>query len=739
MPSSAEEAILTYIDLTEKEWESLANTNLAYNLRLIVPVLVQLDGKLEDLHWFFKQVHEEDLSVYIARYIKFVDLYKDLLVSNIMNERVSYDSLNKELQNNINDLIKLRKALSSLEQTILQRTKAETRQAGFVQNIKPYWPFLDKVWIRVREVIMDSLVKTLNESIQQMKLLCKGVKSAKTGQMYNAVAKLQQVHESLRERLDFKQAEFLDNAIQELKIHLRCAEGLLPGSTVNNSWHVSIDDCPRPLLPKRFTKVTDKFAYCIFSCKEDKKKCPGFESSQGSYIECNQLGMEKTAGAFFREVREADEQLQDQINALALEDPNIQLLKAQAERRDGKYYYAPVLDDNIFVLLNSYPKKTRVGTFDYSVYIINKEPILATDEFLLSADEELLKYIDKGEGMPKEATIKTAAVMRLTFTSNARQDPNFRDYMRKLKAVKITPNTWDVPFGREDDIDHIIAELHDDFGYPIQIFEIVESPEISTDGRRYDLYAMTCVANVKLVGEALPIINRPIPNLAGSDALNDIANMLDNKKPLISHRDERLSTLKTAASNMRVGAQFVIATVEELEETDISIGIRPQIGDRCFVELDNSDIIYAELEEETDNGWIVRDMESGEAIPGEYGPDLFSGEGYMQGPDNNIVIQLGPEVLFSIMQALGLGDPGMMESEEYNEYPENEEQEEPMEYEESSQSEERHIPIEMETQGPPEQVKVPVVQDQEGYIHNKGPGLRILIPEQEKVYESNKK
>lgn len=721
MPSNAELAILTYLDLSEKEWSSLANTSLAYNLRLIVPILVNIDNKLKDLHWFFTQVNEQDLVTNIARYLKFIHLYKDSLVKRITQERVSYKNIDETLKKAIPAFTTLRKQLTSIEHTILSRVKTETKHAGFIQNVKPYWNFLDEVWIRVREIIVEPLVKVLDEGIQQMNLLQKDLSTSQSQKTYNAVAKLRQVCDKLNERLDHRQSEFLDSTIQNLKIHLRCASGLLPGTMVNESWHVSMDDCPRIILPKRFTKVTDKFAYCILSDGENKNKCPGFKSSKGSYISCNQLGVEKTAGAFFREIREADQQLQDQIDALALEDPNIQLLKVQANRRDGRYYYAPILDEKIFVLLNSYPKKRRVGTFDYSVYVINNEPILATDDFLLSASKELLDYIDKGDGMPKEATIKTAAVMRLTFTSNARLDPNFRDYMRKLKAEKITENTWDVPYTREDDIEHIIAELHDDFGYPIQIFELIESPEIMTDGRRYDLYAMTCIANVQLSDDDCLDIDRPIPNLVGSDSLLDLANMIENKKPLIPNRQARLNMLKKAASNMRVGAQFVIAAVDEIQETDNAIKIIPQIGDRCFVELENSDIIFAEFEEQTDDGWLVRDIDSGESFSGQHGPDLFSSDGYRRGPNNDILITLSPDSFFAIMQAIGLGDvvsPGNEiepESEEYEEY------EEPREI---------HMPVDTDNQESPEHVTVPVVQDQEDYINNrKGPGLRILIPE----------
>jgi hypothetical protein len=195
--------------------------------------------------------------------------------------------------------------------------------------------------------------------------------------------------------------------------------------------------------------------------------------------------------------------------------------------------------------------------------------------------------------------LKTAAVIRTTFTSNARHDPNFRDYLRGLKAQKITKNTWDIPFAREADIDIILNTLKEDFGYPIQILEILESPEISTDGKRYEMYARACVQKIRMVEKVK--VERSFPNLHLASKFSDLVASLKEKKV-----KGNLEVLSSAAQNLKVARQFVFATPEDMYQINSTMGVQPLPGEECPVPgvssqgtLEDNGIITICLDSET--------------------------------------------------------------------------------------------------------------------------------------------
>jgi len=256
--------------------------------------------------------------------------------------------------------------------------------------------------------------------------------------------------------------------------------------------------------------------------------------------------------------------------------------------------------------------------------------------------------------------LKSAAVMRTTWTSNAMRDPDFKDYLRKLKAYMISSHTWDIPFSKEDDIDFILEEIKEDFGYPIQIFEVLESPEITTDGRRYDMYARACVSKVKIVDKV--IVTRTLPSLHIAAKIKDVIASIEDGG---SKRD--LCLLKTAAQNLKVGRQFIIAATEELVQSKGNIGVTPEIGDvfkikhpqtgeDMEVELDKKlsgkDLgKYVVVDNKTDKKFIINQKALLQRIAN---PLNCIGE---QGNTGMITISIDPESLKKLLQSFSVDVP----------------------------------------------------------------------------------
>lgn len=708
-------SVIEYLDLNKKDWKDI-DKKIRRHLYVSIPILISIEKKLSDFHWFFHQIKENALLSIINEYKDSITQYKDNLINLLLHTEDIHDFKLDFLIKTEEVLQFLLKNIQNIETLIISNLKSSTnepKKAEFLDTIKSLWNYLDKTWYSFRTKFIEDIAETLQVDSENLLNLAKDMASKE----YNVIDNLSRLKKQLSREVSEIYAEYTQELINKVKDNLRVADGLLPGKAVNGNWHVSIDDCPRAILPKIYTNVTENFAYC----KLKDKKCPGFNSSQGSYVSCNQLGMEKTAGAFFREIREADQQLTEQINALSLRDPNIKLLQLEAERRDGVFYYAPILDENLFTLLDIYPKTKIYSSVDYTVYLINNNPLLATKELVVSANKDLLKYIDKGEGMPKIAS-RPSSVVRLTFTSNARLDPAFRDFMRSLKAVKVTENTWDVPFSQEDEIDHLKNILHDDFGYPIQIFEVVDNPEILLGN--YDHYIMACVAKANIVDTVFDF-NRPMVQLEKSNVLNKMVDTLLEEKPILADFNKRIQKIKHIANNYKIGAYFVVAKTEEVEETKESIVIQPHVGDRK--KLLSGAII--ELEENKDDGWIVRDIYTGASFFIK-NKDFYvtNVQACKCGPKNDIVIRLTPESLQDLINMFNTNTEQGIYVERPIETglpiePDSTKYMNPEEFDTNTGEplfEINEKPIEEET------------VDFEEMGLKKGPGLRILVPKLEK-------
>lgn len=645
-----ETEIRKYLGFSIDAWKNLYEASFIDRLRNLATIMLQLQEELEDLQWLMHKLQEDTPEKLAKGYLASLENYRKALYSVLDSKQLDENSIDAYLEHIVPVFNNLLVSLVAFQAKIADSVKDAVRIATLLDALKTFWSFLDKTWYKVEETFIESF----------MQLLAKGQKEIRTEKdtllklhkAFNVgvVDKLRDIQAYFRENMEFRKAENTDALVEDVRMYERFANGLLPCSCINNNMHVSVDDCPRLSLPQCFTRVTDNFAYCILH-KDKQIKCPGFEFSQGSYVACNQLGVEKVAGAFFQEIKEIDEKLSEQIDFLAKEDPNIRLMKLWSERRDEKIYYATISDKKLFDLLESYQHTTRGGRFNYTIYILENEPVFANNEIMISANKDLLVRLDKGDSMPKVAMTKSAAVMRLTFTSNARLDPAFRDYMRKMKAKKITENTWDVPFAKEDDIERIKAELKEDFGYPISIFQLIESPEIATDGRRYDIYAMTCVAQARVKRDAL-VYNESTANVEFSDKLQDLYNLLNAQKPLINDLSKRAETIRLAAENLRIAKRFVIAREDEVSIHDDLLSVTGCVGD-VRVLLANNKVV--ELEEEISDGWLVRDINTGASYEVPNGDmSLPSGISACMNGGSDIIIELSTDALVALMQALGL-------------------------------------------------------------------------------------
>jgi hypothetical protein len=172
-----------------------------------------------------------------------------------------------------------------------------------------------------------------------------------------------------------------------------CLAGKVPGVKTNKNIKVSVDDCPNTSYPERYTRTTDYDAYCSIKTG----KCPLFVNTLGSYISCKGLGMKKI-GEFLKEIKEVDEELLNQIKCIAPTDNVITSLLHQMESRQGKLFYAKIIDDRIRFILENYPHSIRRGVYDYETYIIpSGDIVLRTSGVLISANQNLLESLNTNQ------------------------------------------------------------------------------------------------------------------------------------------------------------------------------------------------------------------------------------------------------------------------------------------------------------------------------------------------------
>jgi hypothetical protein len=619
------------LGLSIVEWDKLQDANFAHVLQTAIPVILDTRALVDECQWFFDQLHEHELSTKLDGCLDQIDQLIETVEHRLTSDE-KLDRLQEDLSHVSMDMrstnADLRQLCSSLVNKIVE-VSSRPRQA-LAKDLAPYWGSLSEVWNGYRDVLYPKWTTFAEELAKQLRVMQTDLSITKEA----AVNRLVTVQQMLRKNMHYRDAEELGSLILLAKEE-SSAEGLVPALlTTNGGLMVYLDDCPDPAKPTKYTSTTDKFAFC--KARTDGAKCPSYLGMRGENVICASAGTLKQAGSFFSMISElTDEELLEQLQKIAKEDNQIMAIFKLAESRDNKLYYARVSDDRIGVLLDRYPSSKRVGAHTYTVYQVAGEPVFMTNELAICADHSLLADLDKGTPMPRVATVRNAAVMRMTFTSNARMDPNFLDYMRKLNARKLSENTWDVPFRMEADKPRILAELTNDFGYPLQLFELVETPGIF-DARSYDICAMTLTGKARLVDNFEG--RHSVPSLRLSDRLYDIAAQT---------KTDASGRLETLAANLRVSNFYVLARKDELVTENGTVGIRPSEGTRVLAS-DGSVVEYSE--------GILRDVitgaESG-SKPAE--PDVEAKQ-----DEHCITLKVTPEALQSLLQLVnpGLIPPG---------------------------------------------------------------------------------
>lgn len=552
-------------------WTKLQRTGFIKYLTLVVPDIVNYMTLLDECSWFFEQIQEKDLARKYKELEKQVSSFLSI-ISDRLDQEETLDPLRDAMFTLHPEIVSLRKLLDVLCSTTLSRvvSAGHTTKLAFLEDISSHWNTLSAAWVKYREILQpqwDTYADGASETVSELLSNFDIVKQA-------SLTKLVTIQQLLRKSSQSRMAEDLE-VLAAKAVEESASSGRLPAlQTTKGNWKVYRDICPSTDLPKKSTELTAKFAVCKLATED--KKCPAFGGIRGEYVLCSRAGSYKE-GSFFSVIdRLVDSDVLQQLKEVAREDNQVAMLFHIAESRDGKLYFARIADDRVRLLLEMYPRSVRVGVHSYAVYHVAGEPIMLTSEMAVCADKSLLEELNKGAPLPRMASVRTAAVMRMTFTSNARMDKNFVDYMRKLNSVKVTQNTWDVPFKLEEDRERILEELRSDFGYPITIFQVVESPDQTLDGRRYDIYAMSLLSSLapRQKEDQLNYVRRA-SSLLLSDKLYDISA---RTKGTVA------SGLKRLASNIRVSSCFIIAHSDDIVEEDNSYFVKHAEHTRILAE-----------------------------------------------------------------------------------------------------------------------------------------------------------
>lgn len=239
-----------------------------------------------------------------------------------------------------------------------------------------------------------------------------------------------------------------------------------------------------------------------------------------------------------------------------------------------------------------------------------------------------------------------AAAMRITFTTNARLDTDFLDCLRGLGAVKLSNpgNTWDIPFELEEEKEKILLNLENDFGYPVQIFQIVESPDQTLDGRRYDIYAMSLLTSSapRVKASSLSYTSRTAnPRLASK--LEDISNQA---------RGLQSARLQTLASNLRVSCCFLVVPSSDIVFGENTYQVKHAEGTRIF----SCDGGIGEIGMQEGSPYLMDTSTGGEMAQPPAEIPVSSADD-MVGDVPVITIQISPEALPQLMKLLSLPAP----------------------------------------------------------------------------------
>ncbi len=573
-----------FLEVSEAEWENLMKRGIAQHLVNLVPLAVAFQDDLEDAKKFFIEVKELSLPPKIDGQLDLLDKVRSGIVTTVQDPNLEPFEINEILDETLDDLKKAYTKYSKVEadtvQTIRTNSKRLPKEA-FIEKVRSYWNYIDDFWPSEREAILgrwnqyfDETQSTLQSASDQLKV----------GTAATPHGVLVRVSDLLKKRSAHFTAQKVADALDRIKQYYVEELGLIPAYMgAQGNWKVEKDDCPEKRLPEVHTKLSDRFAFCRF----EQKKCPSFQWSQGSYVKCKSFVRLKEASLIEGIRVLSDKEYLNQLENIAETDPFVKMLFVEAKRRSGELFFGKVIDDRLEKMLEQYPTSNRRGEFKYRVYMVANEPVLVSGKYAVAADKILLETIGEGERMPKQAsTLRIAGpVMRVTFTSNALRDPEFRDFLRKKNARKSKHCTYDVPFEREEDISFFLSEVRDEFDYKIEIFQIMEDADEGVEKDfgvyRFSDLPLSRYSSFRLALTHLPAVKNPPTHISGNalsmegaEKLVDVANNLPKNHPLRT----RVAGL---ADRLRVGAHLLIAVDEDIiRYADGAIGLVPELGAR---------------------------------------------------------------------------------------------------------------------------------------------------------------
>jgi hypothetical protein len=574
-----------FLEMSEAEWDDLVKRGIAQHLVNLIPLAVAFQDDLEDAKKFFIEVKELALPPKIDQQLDLIDKIRVGITTTVQDPNLEPFEINEVLDSALDGLKKAYTKYTKLESdtvyTIKSNSKRLPKKEAFVEKVRSYWNYIDDFWPSEREALLGKWNQYFAETDAALQGASDELRVATVTSPHGVLI---QVSNLLKKRSAAFTAQKAADSLERIKQYYVEELGLIPAYMgAQGNWKVERDDCPEKRLPEVHTKLSDRFAFCRF----ENKKCPSFEWSQGSYVKCKSFVRLKEA-SLIEEIRVlADKNYLNQLQEIAETDPFVKMLFVEADRRSGELFYGKVIDDRLEKMLEQYPTSNRRGAFKYRVYMIANEPVLVSGKYAVAADKILLETIGEGERMPKQAsTVRVAGpVMRVTFTSNALRDPEFRDFLRKKNARKSKHCTYDVPFDRDEDISFFLSEVRDEFNYKIEVFQIMEDADEFVEKDfgvyRFSDLPLSRFSSFGRTLSYLPPVKNPPKNISanalsvlGAEKLVDVANNLPENHPL-------RSKVAGLADRLRVGAHILIATEEDvIRYADGAIGIVPEPGAR---------------------------------------------------------------------------------------------------------------------------------------------------------------
>lgn len=253
------------------------------------------------------------------------------------------------------------------------------------------------------------------------------------------------------------------------------------------------------------------------------------------------------------------------IQQLSAEEPALRLMFFQAEN-PNVLWVGDIHDETaVDALLSVYPKQLWRGTaqlsngaqiHEFSVYTIDGRCILRLPGYLATPHRGLLEAVKRGENLPRMAKLKTATNIRVTFSVRAMQDASFKNLLRGLGGMPISPTTWEIPIVREGDVDAVLDRIRSGYDYSVSVYSLVDHPS----------YAYTVTTGPEAV--VARMLSAEV-----EDVITDRTVTMPSYLDLVSHLEEILQwadndvtrfALERVTAAARVCAHYVVAMAGEI-------------------------------------------------------------------------------------------------------------------------------------------------------------------------------